>query len=269
MANDMPDISLDKDNRPAPAAIILAAGKGTRMGGDLPKVLHETADAPMVKWVVKACKDAGVKKCVIVVGYKSELVKEALAGEEDIAFVEQTEQLGTGHATQMAQPEFENEPVTDIFVLAGDGPLIRSKTLARLLEVHRRRKASSTLATAVIEDPSGYGRVVRTPNGEFDAIVEQKDATEEQLKINEVNPSYYCFRSDALFAGLSETDNKNKQGEYYLTDVPGLLKKQGQTVAVVDAVPAEDVLSINTQEQLKMVDEILRNRISQTTVSGG
>ena len=268
MASSTPDVSIN-ETRPAPAAIILAAGKGTRMGGDLPKVLHQTADEPMVKWVVRACKDAGVEKCVIVVGYKADLVREALAGEEGISFVEQTEQLGTGHATQMAQPEFENTPVCDVFVLAGDGPLIRSKTLARLLEVHRRRKASATMATAVIDDPSGYGRVVRTASGDFDAIVEQKDATEEQLKINEVNPSYYCFRSDALFSGLSEVDNNNNQGEYYLTDVPGLLKKLGQTVAVVDAVPAEDILSINTPEQLKEVDGILRNRISKTTAASG
>ncbi|WP_432799998.1 NTP transferase domain-containing protein [Poriferisphaera sp. WC338] len=253
------------EQRPAPAAIILAAGKGTRMGGDLPKVLHKVADKPMVYWVVKACKEAGVEKCVIVIGYKGELVKDALAGEQGVEFVEQTEQLGTGHAAQMAQPAFENHPATDVFVLAGDGPLIRAKTLARLLEVHRRRRAASTMATAVIDDPSGYGRVVRNEAGEFDAIVEQKDATPAQLEINEVNPSYYCFASDALFGGLSEVDNKNQQGEYYLTDVPGLLKQQGQTVAVVDAVPAEDILSINTPQQLGVVDGILRERINQPT----
>ncbi|MFI4860190.1 MAG: NTP transferase domain-containing protein [Phycisphaerales bacterium JB063] len=245
-----------------PAAIILAAGKGTRMKSDLPKVLHEVAGKPMVWWVVQACKEAGADLCVVVVGYKGELVREALAGEDGIAFVEQTEQLGTAHATRMAEPVFEGRPVSDIFVLAGDGPLIRGKTLARLLEVHRRTGAASTLATSVIEDPTGYGRIVRTADGSFNAIVEQKDATPEQLGIREVNPSYYCFRGDALFKTLDQVGSANSQGEYYITDAPGLLKQQGQTVTVVDAVPPEDVLSINTLEQLAEVDKILQDRLA-------
>jgi len=246
----------------APAAIILAAGKGTRMKSDLPKVLHEVAGKPMVWWVVQACKEAGADLCVVVVGYKGELVREALAGEEGVAFVEQTEQLGTAHAAQMAEPVFEGRPVGDIFVLAGDGPLIRGKTLARLLEVHRRTDAAATLATSVIEDPTGYGRIVRAADGGFSAIVEQKDATDEQRAIKEVNPSYYCFRGDALFKSIDQVGSDNSQGEYYITDCPGLLKKQGQTVTVVDAVPPEDVLSINTLEQLAEVDRILQQRLA-------
>ncbi|MEM9414473.1 MAG: NTP transferase domain-containing protein [Planctomycetota bacterium] len=245
-----------------PAAIILAAGKGTRMKSDLPKVLHEVAGKPMVWWVVQACKEAGADLCVVVVGYKGELVREALAGEEGVAFVEQTEQLGTAHATRMAEPVFEGRPVGDIFVLAGDGPLIRGKTLSRLLEVHRRTGAASTLATSVIEDPTGYGRIVRTPDGSFSAIVEQKDATDEQRAIREVNPSYYCFRGDALFKTIDQVGSDNSQGEYYITDCPGLLKKQGQTVTVIDAVPPEDVLSINTLDQLAEVDQILKQRLA-------
>lgn len=246
----------------APAAIILAAGKGTRMKSDLPKVLHEVAGKPMVWWVVQACKEAGADLCVVVVGYKGELVREALAGEEGVAFVEQTEQLGTAHAAQMAEPVFEGRPIGDIFVLAGDGPLIRGKTLARLLEVHRRTDAAATLATSVIEDPTGYGRIVRAGDGGFSAIVEQKDATDEQRTIKEVNPSYYCFRGDALFKSIDQVGSDNSQGEYYITDCPGLLKKQGQTVTVVDAVPPEDVLSINTLEQLAEVDRILQQRLA-------
>ena len=232
------------------------------MGGDRPKVLYEVAGKPMVWWVVQACRQAGVGRCVIVVGYKGDEVKAALAGEPGCEFVEQTQQLGTAHATRMAESILENQGDADVFVLAGDGPLIRGRTLARLLEMHRRAGAAATLATSILKDPTGYGRVVRGKDGSFEAIVEQKDATPEQLAIQEVNPSYYCFRNDLLFRALGEVGNDNKQGEYYVTDVPGLLKKQGKTVLVVDAVPAEDVLSINTSDQLAVVDGILRERVS-------
>ncbi len=245
-----------------PAAIILAAGKGTRMGGDAPKVLYEVAGRPMICWVVEACKKAGVGTIVVVVGYRADLVQAALADEPSCVFVEQAEQLGTGHAAMMARPRFEQMPAGDTFVLAGDGPLIRHTTLARVLEIHRRRKADATLATSVIDDPTGYGRVVRSSSGDFEAIVEQKDATPEQLAIQEVNPSYYCFDAHALFIALDRVSNDNASGEYYLTDAPGLLKQQGKTVVVVDAVPAEDVLSINTPQQLAEVDRILSARVA-------
>jgi bifunctional UDP-N-acetylglucosamine pyrophosphorylase/glucosamine-1-phosphate N-acetyltransferase len=253
-------------NSTAPQAIILAAGKGKRMGGDRAKVLFEVADRPMINWVVDACHDAGVARCVIVVGYQGALVHEVLAGSPQCVFVEQTEQLGTGHATAMAQPLFAGEPC-DVFVLAGDGPLIRASTLQTLLARHRDSRAAATLATAIIDDPQGYGRVMRGTDGGFDRIVEQKDATAEQLEVREVNPSYYCFTSDALFDSLSRIDNHNQQGEYYLTDVPGLLKTQGRVISVVDAVPPEDVLSINTPEQLAEVDRILRARIKGEVLS--
>ncbi|WP_428389099.1 NTP transferase domain-containing protein [Mucisphaera sp.] len=249
-------------------AILLAAGKGTRMGSDLPKVLHEVAGRPMIQWVVEACQRAGVDRVIVVVGYEAERVKASLAGFERVHFVEQTEQLGTGHATQMAAGLFDPSEPLDVFVLAGDGPLIRAETLERLLSVHREVGASASLATAVIEDPTGYGRIERDGEGAFVGIVEQKDASEAQLAIKEVNPSYYGFRSDRLFEGLGRVRNDNKQGEYYLTDVPGLLKAGGETVAVVDAVPAEDVLSINTLEQLAEVDRILKARVGGTAAGG-
>ncbi len=246
-----------------PQAIILAAGKGTRMGGDLPKVLYPVADEPMVRWVVRACRAAGCDRVVVVIGYQGDKVREALADFEGVAFVEQTEQQGTAHATRMAEPLFAAATDVDAFVLAGDGPLIRSRTLVRLLELHRRTKAAATLATAMLDDPTGYGRIVRNREGGFDSIVEQKDATPKQLEIREVNPSYYCFRASQLFAGIAQVQPTNAQGEYYLTDVPALLKKQGRTVSVIEAVPPEDVLSINTPEQLAEVDRVLRARLSR------
>ncbi len=249
-------------NPNAPAAILMAAGKGSRMGSDLPKVLLEVGGKPMLRWVVEACFAAGVETCVVVVGYKGDEVRAALADEPRCVFVDQTQQLGTAHAADMARPIFETMPAGDVFVLAGDGPLIRSQTLARLFELHRRTKASATLATAVLDDPTGYGRVIRNHSGGFDRIVEQKDATPDELAVQEVNPSYYCFRSDDLFDSLTQVGNANQQGEYYLTDVPGLLRSQGKTVTLVDAVPAEDVLSINTPEQLAAVDQIVRQRLA-------
>jgi bifunctional UDP-N-acetylglucosamine pyrophosphorylase/glucosamine-1-phosphate N-acetyltransferase len=243
-----------------PHAILLAAGKGTRMRSELPKVVHAVCGKPMVWWVVRACKDAGVQRCVVVVGYEGQRVRDALAGEPGVEFVEQREQLGTGHAAKMASPLFASHGEVDVFVLAGDGPLIRGATLLELLRVHRRDRASATLATAVLPDPTGYGRVVRDATGGFHAIVEQKDATPAQLTLREVNPSYYCFKAGELFETLAQVRNDNKQGEYYLTDVPGLLKARGRTVTVVDAVPPEDVLSINTPEQLAEVESVLRTR---------
>jgi UDP-N-acetylglucosamine diphosphorylase/glucosamine-1-phosphate N-acetyltransferase len=245
----------------------MAAGKGTRMGeADLPKVLYPVADQPMLWWVIRACQEAGVSRCVVVIGYKGDEVREALSGFDGIAFVEQTDPKGTAHAVQVTQPLFENQPATDLLVLAGDGPLIRARTLGRMLEVHRRRKASATLATSVIDDPTGYGRIIRSADGSLKDIVEQKDATDEQLQIREVNPSYYCFESTALFGALSQVEPHNQQGEYYITDVPSIMKQHGQGVEVIEAVPPQDVLSINTQQQLKEVDTILRRRLSRESL---
>lgn len=248
----------------APHAVLMAAGKGTRMNSDLPKVLHPVAGRPMLAWVADACFAAGVERCVVVVGYGADRVRAAMAHEPRCVFVEQTEQLGTAHAVEQARPAFENVGDTEVFVLAGDGPLIRPDTLRRLRQVHRDAGAAATLATARLDNPDGYGRVLRDADGGFDRIVEQKDATDDQRAVNEVNPSYYCFGREALFDALTRVNNDNAQGEYYITDVPAVLKRDGRTVAVVDAVPAEDVLSVNTPEQLAAVEAVLRERAAAT-----
>jgi bifunctional UDP-N-acetylglucosamine pyrophosphorylase/glucosamine-1-phosphate N-acetyltransferase len=232
-----------------------------------PKALHEVCGKPMLHYILEACYDAGVTRVLLVVGHGKDEVIAAFGHDRRVHFVEQTEQLGTGHAARMAAPLFVNDSSADVFVLAGDGPLIREATLTRLLQVHRENGAAATLATAILDDPSGYGRVVRHADGSFRQIVEQKDATPAQLAVREVNPSYYCFRSDLLFAALAEVKNTNSQREYYLTDVPALLQAQGHRVSVVDAVPAEDVLSINTPEQLAEVDRILRGRLAASSPS--
>ena len=249
-------------------AIILGAGKGTRMRSDLPKVVFPIGGRPMVCCVVDACLAAGCTRVVVIVGHKQELVREALkdyAAKGQVEFAVQDQQLGTGHAVQCAAGAFKKEAGESggghkVFVLCGDGPLIRAATLRTVSDRHDSVHASATLATSVIEDPSGYGRIYRDKGGKFVAIVEQKNCTPEQLAIREVNPSYYCFDAAALFGALPKVTRNALTNEYYLTDVPALLMQEGKRVEVVDAVPPEDVLSINTPEDLAKVDETYRKR---------
>ncbi|MEX2220090.1 MAG: NTP transferase domain-containing protein [Phycisphaerales bacterium] len=250
---------------PPPAAIILAAGKGTRMRGDLPKVVHEVGGRPMVCAVADACLGAGCHPIIAVVGYKHEMVRQALRAYPTVQFALQDQQLGTGHAVLCAQAELARAiagglPCDDLVVLAGDGPLIRPATLRTLIDRHRAGGASATLATSVIDDPAGYGRIVRDAAGAFTAIVEHKNATPEQRSIREINPSYYCFRRHELFDVLHAVEKNPASGEYYLTDVLSLLLRHGKRVEVIPAVPPEDVLSINTPEDLAVVDRIYRQR---------
>jgi bifunctional UDP-N-acetylglucosamine pyrophosphorylase / glucosamine-1-phosphate N-acetyltransferase len=242
-------------------AIVLAAGKGTRMKSDLPKVMHAACGRPMVAWVVDAARRVGAQGITLVIGHGAEIVRGAFASEGDLRFAMQMPQLGTGHAVDQARPHFmPDRAADDVLVLCGDGPLVRPATLRTLVERHRTSGAAATLATGVVADPAGYGRIERDERGDFRRIVEQKDATPAQLAIREINPSYYCFRVGPLFDALAKVDNRNASGEYYLTDVFELLLREGSRVAVVDAVPPEDVLSVNTPEQLAEVERILTAR---------
>lgn len=264
----------------APIAIILAAGKGTRMRSDLPKVLHPVGGRPMFCAVVDACRAVGCQRVVLVVGYKQELVRAAVTEQgaqwsAGVEFAEQLEQLGTGHAVLSAAPILATDaarksyPNVDAFVLAGDGPLIRPQTLQQLLTLHRTSHAAATLATSLIDDPTGYGRIVRDSAGRLAAIVEHKDATPDQLRIREVNPSYYCFNLPRLMDALARVKRNPSSGEYYITDVPAMLLAEGRRVEVIDAVPPQDVLSINTPEQLAEVDAIYRGRAEAHASTNG
>lgn len=258
------------------SAIILAAGKGTRMKSDLPKVAHRVHGHSMVEWVAGACADAGCTRIVVVVGYQQQVVRDIFATWKrpgvSLEFAVQDEQLGTGHAVRCAESLFAKEkaaPGYATFVLAGDGPLIRAATLSTLLRTHREARAAATLATSVIDDPSGYGRIVRDASGKFTGIIEQKNASPAQLAIREVNPSYYCFDAARLFDALSNVKRDAISGEYYITDVPALMLSRGERVEVIDAVPPQDVLSINTPEQLAEVDQILKQRGPALAPAGG
>src|SRR5215210_5553252 len=178
-------------------AVILAAGKSTRMKSRRPKPLHEICGRPMLEYILRACWGAGCSKAIVVVGYGKEEVMAAFAADDRIKWVEQAEQLGTGHAVRCAESELKKVH-GEVFILAGDVPLIRGQVLKTLLKAHRDEKVVASMATAMLDDPTGYGRIVRDENGEFLRIVEQIDCTAEQREIREVFPSYYCVRVEEL-----------------------------------------------------------------------
>jgi bifunctional UDP-N-acetylglucosamine pyrophosphorylase/glucosamine-1-phosphate N-acetyltransferase len=249
-------------------AVILAAGKSTRMKSRRPKALHEVCGKPMLQYILQACYDAGVTRALVVVGHGKDEVMATFAGDDRIRWVEQTEQLGTGHAARMCEPELR-QVQGDVFLLAGDVPLIRGEVLTTLLQAHRDEHAAASMATAILDDPTGYGRIVRDDKGEFVEIVEQVDCTPQQREIREVFPSYYCLRVDALLHALSQLKNENKKGEYYLTDVYGILRGEGKKVCAVQAATYEDVLAPNTRQQLAEADSVMQERIQRDLLAAG
>lgn len=250
-------------------AIILAAGKSTRMKSRRPKPLHEICGKPMLHYVLDACYGAGCNHVLVVVGHGKDEVISQFEGDRRIVWIEQTEQLGTGHAARMCEPWLREHNKGDVFILAGDGPLIRAEVLRTLQHAHHEDHAAASMATAILEDPTGYGRVIRDGEGNFLEIVEQIDCTPEQRDIREVFPSYYCVRNEELLFALSKLKNENKKGEYYLTDVYGILRASGKKVLAVQAVSAEDVLSVNSRDQQAQVDAIMQDRIQRQILQGG
>ena len=249
-------------------AVILAAGKSTRMKSRRPKALHEVCGKPMLHYILDACYDGGVSRAIVVVGHGKDEVMACFAGDERVRFVEQTEQLGTGHAARVCVPELEKIQ-GNVFVLAGDVPLLRGQVLRTLLRAHQDEDAAASMATAVLEDPTGYGRIVRDDAGEFLEIVEQIDCTPEQREIREVFPSYYCLKVEELLFALGQLKNDNKKSEYYLTDVYGILRKAGRKVVAVQAATYEDVLAPNTRQQLAEADAVMQDRIQRTLLENG
>ena len=243
-------------------AIILAAGKSTRMKAKKPKALHEICGLPMLEYVLRACYGAGCDRILMVVGHGKDEIIAHFGADKRIHWIEQTEQLGTGHAARMCESELKKHS-GDVFILAGDGPLIRSEVLQTLRTAHKESHAAASMATAVLEDPTGYGRIVRDADGEFVEIIEQLEATPQQRAIKEVFPSYYCVRTDDLLLALSKLKNDNKKGEYYLTDIYGHLRQAGRKVMAVQAVSEDDVIGVNNLQQLAEVDAILQARIQK------
>ena len=241
------------------AGLILAAGKGTRMKSDLPKGLHEVAGVPMVQLVGDAVRAAGASSPVVVVGYKGELVREAM-GSADYRYAEQTEQLGTGHAALVAADHFKDFE-GPILVTPGDTPLLSATTLAALVAQLHTEKAQVAMATFVTVEPGSYGRIVRDEKGHVAAIVEAKDALPEQMQILEVNPAVYVFDSKLLFEVLPTLKNANSQGEYYLTDAIAEIRKRGGKVVATVFDDPDEFMGVNDRWQLAEASRIMRLRI--------
>lgn len=250
------------------AAIILAAGRSTRMKTELPKVMHEVGGRPMLAHVIDACREAGIDRFYLVVGFAKEAIISAFSQEPGVHFVEQREQKGTGHAVQMCRDALKGFD-GDCVVIAGDMPLIRAETLKNLIAAHRTGAAAASLATTVLADPTGYGRIVRDAKGEFTGIVEHRDCKPEQLAITEVNPSYYCFDATAMFDAMDKIKPNNAKGEYYITDALTILRDAKKKVLATTRVPAEDATGINSRAELAMVNKMMQNRICNYWMDNG
>ncbi len=249
-------------------AIILAAGVSSRMNTKMAKVLHEVCGRPMLAYVLDACREVGVDKMYVVVGFGSGQVQQQFGEADDIVWIEQQEQKGTAHAALCCK-EYLKDFDGETLVLCGDGPLIRAETLKTVIEKNESEHAAATLATAVLEDPTGYGRIVRDAYGNMQGIVEHNDCTAEQLAIKEINPSYYLFDNKILFEALDQVKPDNVKNEYYLTDAIEIILAAGHKVVAVTAVKSEEAMSINSREQLSETSKIMQRRIQHNLMTNG
>ncbi len=234
-------------------AIVMAAGKGTRMKSDLPKVLFPVLGRPMIHYVLDALAAAHVDRTIVVVGYRADDVKQELAGRSNVSFALQAEQLGTGHAVMMCREQIA-EHDGPVMVVAGDSPMMQPSSLDSLFAEFDRSKPACLLGTCRKENPAGLGRIVRDANRQFVGIVEEKDATPDQRQITEVNLSTYIFNCRDLLDALNQIRAENAQREYYLTDCPGTLLKAGKQVLALDVLKPCEALSINNIDELKAVE---------------
>jgi len=242
------------------AAVILAAGKGKRMKSDLPKVLHRIHDKPMIRILLDRFVPLGFNPLVLVVGHKAEMVRAELTGYP-VTFVTQAEQLGTAHAVLMAAPVLKDFEGTTL-VAAGDVPFLSRETVENLFEIHARTKAAATCLSAVFDDPTGYGRIVRRDGSDFiREIIEHKDASPEVLAIPEINSGTFCFDNRLLFETIEEIGSDNAQGEYYLTDAVKILHGKGYPVAVVKASNPDEVRGVNSVDQLEFLARKFADRV--------
>jgi len=248
------------------AAVILAAGKGTRMKSQTAKVLHEIAGQPMLSYPVQAARQVGCDPVQVVVGHQAEEVMAAVTGKQ-VAFVEQTEQLGTGHALLCAAEALHDFSGT-LLLLCGDVPLLRAETLQRMLDVHQHEQAAVTVLTAQLDNPSGYGRIVRSGDA-VACIVEEKDATAEQKRIREINTGTYLFDAQFVFSALKNLKTDNAQGEYYLTDVIATAVTDGLPTRAVVLDAIEEGMGINDLQQLAEASRLMRQRINGALMRSG
>ncbi|MCL2767043.1 MAG: bifunctional UDP-N-acetylglucosamine diphosphorylase/glucosamine-1-phosphate N-acetyltransferase GlmU [Peptococcaceae bacterium] len=237
------------------AAVILAAGKGTRMCSKIPKVLHKICGSTMISCVIDAAQEAGIQKLVIVAGSGAEQVAMEVSDKCEVALQEQ--QLGTAHALLQAEPRLSGFS-GNVLVLCGDTPLIQGETLRQLVKTHQSSGSAATVLTARMTDPTGYGRIIRDVNGFVSKIVEQLDATQDELPVNEVNTGIYCFDITGLFDALRQIAPANAQGEYYLTDIVGIYINNGRTVSALEVQNPKETAGINDRKQLAEADNYMR-----------
>ncbi|KAE9636198.1 MAG: bifunctional UDP-N-acetylglucosamine pyrophosphorylase / glucosamine-phosphate N-acetyltransferase [Epulopiscium sp.] len=247
------------------STVILAAGEGTRMNSKKSKVLHKMLGKSLIEHVMDAAKYAGSQKICLVIGHKGEEVREAIG--DSVEYAVQKERLGTGHAVMQADSFIEEEG--DILVLYGDTPLITGETLKNMIETHRKEKNGVTILSAIVEDPTGYGRIIRDEAGNFIKIVEHKDASEEELKVREINGGMYCFQARLLKEALKELTNHNVQGEYYLTDTLHIILSKGYRVNAMIVKDSTEILGVNSRAQLSEVTQILKRRINKKFMDEG
>lgn len=247
-------------------AVVLAAGQGTRMKSKLYKVLHPVCGKPMVQHVVDQLNTLDLNELITVVGFGAEKVQDQLG--EDSHYVIQKEQLGTGHAVLQADEILADKEGTTV-VVCGDTPLLTGETLQKLLDHHDREGAKGTILTAHADDPHGYGRVIRGGNGQVERIVEQKDASEEEQAIQEINTGTYCFDNAMLFNALNNVSNDNVQGEYYLPDVIEILKDQGETVSAYQTPEFSESLGVNDRVALSKAETLMKKRINEQHMRNG
>ncbi|GIP13745.1 bifunctional UDP-N-acetylglucosamine diphosphorylase/glucosamine-1-phosphate N-acetyltransferase GlmU [Paenibacillus macerans] len=247
-------------------AIVLAAGQGKRMKSKLYKVLHPVCGKPMVGHVLSAVQQAGCERTIVVVGHGAEAVKSYLGSSAE--YVLQEQQLGTGHAVKQAGPLLAGEEGTTV-VICGDTPLVTAETLEALVELHTRKGAAATVLTAKMDNPQGYGRVIRGENGTVERIVEQKDCSPEEAAVQEINTGTYCFDNAKLFAALEKVTNNNAQQEYYLTDVIGILVQAGEIVEGYAAQDHRESIGVNDRVALAEAEAVMRERIVRRHMLGG
>ena len=238
-------------------AIILAAGKSTRMKSALPKVLHNVCGRPMIEYVLDAARSASVKRIVAIVGHQAEMVKSELSKHPDVEFALQAEQKGTGHAVMMCQEQLRSHH-GPVLVLAGDTPLLKRESLAALLKTQQEQNAACVIGTATTDANFGLGRIIRNASSAFEKIVEEKDATAEEKRVREINTGCYAFDSQGLLASLNQIRPNNSQSEYYLTDCPRVLKDEGRNVVALEAFNMVEALGVNTREQLAQVTRTIQ-----------